>query len=87
MSIFNKDNNLNNEGKIIEGEIIETNSLENQYIKNQTYPYKKNRKRTGLGKRILSYVLVGFISASLGGTVSSILTIKYFNKTASQQQQ
>ncbi len=87
MSIFNKDNNLNNEGKIIEGEIIETNSLENQYIKNQTYPYKKNRKRTGLSKRILSYVLVGLISASLGGTVSSILTIKYFNKAASQQQQ
>lgn len=85
MSIFNNDTNLNNERKFIEGEIIETNSVENEYIKNKTYTSKKNRKRKGLSKRIASYVLVGLISASLGGTVSSIVTIKYFNQASQQQ--
>src|SRR3712207_113209 len=45
---------------------------------------KKNKK--GMGKKILSYILIGVISASLGGTVSAIGTIKYYNNKNAKEE-
>ncbi|MCY6371001.1 S1C family serine protease [Clostridium ganghwense] len=85
MSMFNNNDDFNKERKFIEGEIIETNSIQNEYIKTDSTTISKNNKRKGFGKRIMSYVLVGLLCASLGGTVSTIATIKYLNKTSSQE--
>ncbi|MCD3217526.1 trypsin-like serine protease [Clostridium botulinum C] len=45
---------------------------------------KKNKK--GMGKKFLSYILIGVISASLGGTVSAIGTIKYYNNKNAKEE-
>ncbi|MCD3193714.1 trypsin-like serine protease [Clostridium botulinum C] len=45
---------------------------------------KKNKK--GMGKKILSYILIGVISASLGGTISAIGTIKYYNNKNAKEE-
>ncbi|GAB6150685.1 S1C family serine protease [Clostridium novyi] len=56
--------------------------MNNDYNENEFIDVKKKR---GFGKGILSYILVGVLSASLGGTLSTIATIKYYNnKTATE---
>ncbi|KEH87619.1 S1C family serine protease [Clostridium novyi] len=56
--------------------------MNNDYNENKFIDVKKKR---GFGKGILSYILVGVLSASLGGTLSTIATIKYYNnKTATE---
>lgn len=56
--------------------------MNNDYKENEFIDVKKKR---GFGKGILSYILVGVLSASLGGTLSTIATIKYYNnKTATE---
>lgn len=39
----------------------------------------KDKKPKGMGKKVLSYVLVGVLCASLGGVAASVSTIKYYN--------
>lgn len=39
----------------------------------------KDKKPKGMGKKMLSYVLVGVLCASLGGVAASVSTIKYYN--------
>lgn len=39
----------------------------------------KDKKPRGMGKKALSYVLVGVLCASLGGVAASVSTIKYYN--------
>ncbi|KEI02358.1 S1C family serine protease [Clostridium botulinum] len=68
---------MNNDYK--EQDFIDVDSSE---IKNSTV--KKNRK--GMGKKFLSYILIGVISASLGGTVSAIGTIKYYNNKNAKEE-
>ena len=48
---------------------------------------KNHKGSNGSGKRILAYVLIGIICTSLGGIVSSIATIKYYNKQNQNQLQ
>src|SRR3712207_875157 len=56
--------------------------MNNDYKENEFIDVKKKR---GFNKRIISYILVGVLSASLGGTLSTIATIKYYNnKTATE---
>ena len=46
--------------------------------------YKEERKKPrGMGKKAISYILVGVVSASLGAGISTAGTIKYFNGKAS----
>ncbi|MGY0372887.1 S1C family serine protease [Clostridium sp. JNZ J1-5] len=39
----------------------------------------KDKKPKRMGKKVLSYVLVGVLCASLGGVAASVSTIKYYN--------
>lgn len=39
----------------------------------------KDKKPKGMGKKALSYVLIGVLCASLGGVAASVSTIKYYN--------
>lgn len=56
--------------------------MNNDYKENEFIDVKKKR---GFNKKILSYILIGVLSASLGGTLSTIATIKYYNnKTATE---
>ncbi|KEI03224.1 trypsin-like peptidase domain-containing protein [Clostridium botulinum] len=68
---------MNNDYK--EHDFIDVDSSE---IKN--YNGKKYNK--GMGKKLLSYILIGVISASLGGTISAIGTIKYYNNKNTKQE-
>ncbi|KGM97526.1 serine protease [Clostridium novyi A str. 4552] len=56
--------------------------MNNNYNENEFIDVKKKR---GFGKKILSYILVGVLSASLGGTLSTIATIKYYNNKTSTE--
>ncbi|KGM95667.1 trypsin-like serine protease [Clostridium botulinum] len=68
---------MNNDYK--EHDFIDVDSSE---IKNNNG--KKYKK--GMGKKLLSYILIGVISASLGGTISAIGTIKYYNNKNVKQE-
>lgn len=39
----------------------------------------KDKNPKGMGKKVLSYVLIGVLCASLGGVAASVSTIKYYN--------
>ncbi|KEH98800.1 S1C family serine protease [Clostridium massiliodielmoense] len=56
--------------------------MNSDYNENEFIDVKKKR---GFGKKILSYILVGVLSASLGGTLSTIATIKYYNNKTSTE--
>ncbi|MCY6959385.1 S1C family serine protease [Clostridium brassicae] len=84
MGLFNK-HNKNNDNSFSENEIIDVEPLNNESITPTNPTYKKSYNKNGTGKRVLSYVLIGLICASLGGFLSAAATIKYYNKTAEQQ--
>lgn len=47
---------------------------------------KHNKFKKGMGRKFLSYILIGVLSASLGGTLSTIATIKYYNNKHAQEE-
>ncbi|MCY6484495.1 trypsin-like peptidase domain-containing protein [Clostridium aestuarii] len=71
-------NNTFEDQPFIDGEIIQ-----DSYIKSDST--KKNNKNKGSGKKIISYIIIGLVCASLGGGISSFATIKYYNNLAAEQ--
>ena len=82
MDNFNVNDNLNNDLNNNSESLTTTNATNVDYVNVDSFskvkleePKKHNK---GMGKKITSYLLVGVLSATLGGAISSASTIKYF---------
>lgn len=82
MDNFNLNDNLNNDSNNNSEGLTTTNATDVDYINVETFcklkPEESKKHNKGMGKKITSYLLVGILSATLGGAISSAGTIKYF---------
>ncbi|KOA20610.1 serine protease Do-like HtrB [Clostridium homopropionicum DSM 5847] len=82
MDNFNLNDNLNNDSNNNSEGLTTTNATNVDYINVESFckvnPEENKKHNKGMGKKITSYLLVGILSATLGGAVSSAGTIKYF---------
>ena len=58
------------------------NDFKADFVEVNSYK-EESKKPKGMGKKAISYILVGVVSASLGAGISTAGTIKYFNGKAS----